>query len=106
MFIVQFHYKTVASLAYTFCKKMSHFNIRDPTLTMDKQSDIALTVMDIIQDYLYFNKENHYIFILNKHCLSLICNFLRHEINPILDKVLTELDCSTTEPDPRTVLLK
>lgn len=35
MFIVQFHYKTVASLAYTFCKKMSHFNIRDPTHTRD-----------------------------------------------------------------------
>lgn len=64
MFIVQFHYKTVASLAYTFCKKMSHFNIRDPTLTMDKQSDIALTVMDLIQDYQYFNKEKplHFYF--------------------------------------------
>lgn len=63
--------------------------------------------MDIIQDYLYFNKEkpSHFDF---KQALpvSLICNFLRHEIDPILDKVLTELDCSTTEPDPRTVLLK
>lgn len=48
--------------------------------------------MDIIQDYLYFNKEkpSHFDF---KQALpvSLICNFLRHEIDPILDKVLTEL---------------
>lgn len=48
--------------------------------------------MDIIQDHLYFNKEkpSHFDF---KQALpvSLICNFLRHEIDPILDKVLTEL---------------